>query len=136
MPPELTPLDEVLKGTHYVVVCEFDCPEGHAHCWPRSGPFSTEQYLSPTLSSRDAIQEVAEKRFGRLGRRRIARLVFDDADGKPGLDPIAGELLSATRAWVEWMDSPGDGTNMTIDDEAKMLDAMRAAIAKAEGRAK
>jgi hypothetical protein len=41
------------------------------------------------------------------------------------------ELLEATEAWIAWMDSPGDGTDRTLEDEEAMLQAMRDAIATA-----
>lgn len=46
----------------------------------------------------------------------------------------APDLYGACKAWMDWMDSPGDGTDKSLDDEAAMLDAMRAALAKAGGR--
>ena len=38
------------------------------------------------------------------------------------------ELVAACRAWIDWMDSPGDGLDKTIDDEVAMLNAMRDAL--------
>ncbi len=46
----------------------------------------------------------------------------------------AAELLSSSRAWIDWMDSPGDGTDKTFDEEQALIQAIRDAIAKAEGR--
>lgn len=49
-------------------------------------------------------------------------------------DPIAAtpELFEACKAWIDWMD--GDGiSDVGADRETEMLDAMRAALAKATG---
>jgi len=52
----------------------------------------------------------------------------------------APELLEACKAWVAYLDAPGDGYDedgsdrITFEDEVRMPAAMRAAIAKAEGR--
>src|SRR3990167_4592797 len=59
---------------------------------------------------------------------------FDPNHPDARLIAAAPDLLEACRAWVDWMDSPGGGTDKTSDDEDKMIDAMRDAIAKAEGQ--
>ncbi|MGI9501534.1 MAG: hypothetical protein ACR2RE_00580 [Geminicoccaceae bacterium] len=55
---------------------------------------------------------------------------------KAGIDdPEAAipALVEAWKNWIDWMDSPGDGTDKTIEDEEEMLQAMRAALAMTGG---
>jgi hypothetical protein len=40
----------------------------------------------------------------------------------------AAELYCSTDRWIEWMDSDGDGTEITLDDEDAMVDRMREAL--------
>jgi len=47
-----------------------------------------------------------------------------------GLRGAYKQLWTACKAWIDWMDSPGDGTDKTLKDEDKMLQAMRVAIKK------
>lgn len=42
------------------------------------------------------------------------------------------ELVEAARAWVNHLESPDDGAYVTFEDEKKLLDNLKAAIAKAE----
>lgn len=70
-----TPLDAVADHDHYVVVCEYDTDIDKVR--QPGGPIVMESYLGLQTISRKNAEEVA-KRFARLGRCRIARLVFEE----------------------------------------------------------
>lgn len=72
-----TPLDAVTEHDHYIVVCEYDLePEKGENL---GGPIVMESYLGLQSTSRANAKEVA-KRYARLGRCRIARLVFEEPE--------------------------------------------------------
>lgn len=57
-----------------------------------------------------------------------------ETEANARLIAAAPELLAACRNWIEWLDSDGEGDfDGAADKEAAMLNAMRAALAKATG---
>ena len=58
-----------------------------------------------------------------------------EAAANARLIAAAPDLYDAASAWVTHMDAPGDGTDVTFEDEMRMMNALRSAVAKATGRA-
>lgn len=73
--------------------------------------------------------------LGKPIERRVANMT-NKAVEHYGDMLLLQEAIGALRAWMNWMDSPGHGTEKTLDDEEKMLGDMRAVLAKFDGRGK
>ena len=81
-----------------------------------------------------ASDEIPELEKGGTFCTSVCRVhIHAPCEANANLISAAPDLLDACSKWIEWMDSPGDGTEKDAADEDLMLEEMRTAISKAKG---